>query len=47
MRMALNEVASGSRERPQRDQFMRAARRREIDAIGGLHLPHTCGALHI
>ena len=31
--VAINEVGSGGRERPQRDQLMRAARRREIDAI--------------
>jgi len=33
MMVAMNEVGSGGRERPQRDQLMRAARRREIDAI--------------
>jgi putative DNA-invertase from lambdoid prophage Rac len=31
--VVITEVGSGSRERPQRDQLMRAARRREIDAI--------------
>ena len=31
--VAITEGGSGSRERPQRDQLMRAARRREIDAI--------------
>jgi len=33
MMVAMNEVGSGGRERPPRDQLMRAARRREIDAI--------------
>jgi putative DNA-invertase from lambdoid prophage Rac len=33
IRVTMSEVGSGSRERPQRDQLMRAARRREIDAI--------------
>jgi putative DNA-invertase from lambdoid prophage Rac len=31
--VAMSEVGSGSHERPQRDQLMRAARRRELDAI--------------
>jgi putative DNA-invertase from lambdoid prophage Rac len=33
IRVTMSEVGSGSRERPQRDQLMRAARRREIEAI--------------
>ena len=33
IRVAITEVGAGSCERPQRDQLMRAARRREIDAI--------------
>ena len=33
IRVVISEVGAGSRERPQRDQLMRAARRREIDAI--------------
>ena len=33
IRVAINEVGAEGRERPQRDQLMRAARRREIDAI--------------
>jgi DNA invertase Pin-like site-specific DNA recombinase len=31
--VTITEVGSGVRERQQRDQLMRAARRREIDAI--------------